>query len=744
MPRIVVLALALLFVFSSHAPYASEFSQCVNCHAEQVSQWEMSDHGKAMDQATNKTVLGNFDNATTKHFSQRATFSRENGKFFATLTEAGETTQYNISYVFGHYPLQQYLIETESGRFQVFPFAWDSRDEKEGGQRWYPNYQNEDIGVNDRLHWKQPMQNWNGMCADCHSTGLTRNFDADTLAFNSHFDAINVSCASCHGDMANHFEKNGSTSSSIPSSNTNTAITGTTAHYSHNILSTGEQKAMGQWLLKEGDKIASWQKFEDGEYKSAKRDNSFMDTCFGCHSLRSPLTDGINPEHHYLDQFTPSLLISPLYFADGQIKEEVYVYGSFLQSRMYEAGVNCIDCHNPHTMKLKVEGNGLCLQCHSAQAYEGEKHTKHPSNTEASQCVNCHMPTRTYMGVDARRDHSFSIPTPHISAKTGAPNACLNCHEDDNAWVSKQLNNWYGRDSTLNSDEEKYIAFMHGEAMNKNEMLRLAHAKTLPVIKRATMVTMLSSRIETLTDRDLRPFIRNKEPLMRLAAAQAGRALPADERLKSYKGLLNDKYKSVRVAAVNNLIGLGIDSAAFKKALDELKASNLINQWRGEGNLNQSLVEYQLGNVQEAEALLKQGIKVDPFFEANYINLAELYRSQNKAALERQTLEEAMKAVPTSDIVHYSLGMLNIRQQNKPAAVELFKKASELAPTNTQNWYIYALALDNIGKTPSAITVLKEGLSHTQDRRLIELGMSFSQKLGDRENFMYFKSLATN
>ncbi|MFD3318673.1 ammonia-forming cytochrome c nitrite reductase subunit c552 [Alteromonas macleodii] len=697
-----------------------------------------------MDHATNETVLGNFDNATTEHFSQHATFFRKNEKFFATLNEAGETTRYTISYVFGHSPLQQYLIETESGRFQVFPFAWDSRDEKEGGQRWYPNYQDEDIGVNDRLHWKQPMQNWNGMCADCHSTGLTRNFDTDTLAFNSHFDSINVSCTSCHGDMANHYKQDSNTLSSTLASKADTAISNDMPAYSHNTLSAGEQKAMGQWLLKEGDKIASWQELENGEYRPAKRDNSFMDTCFGCHSLRSPLTDGINPEHHYLDQFTPSLLISPLYFADGQIKEEVYVYGSFLQSRMYEAGVNCIDCHNPHTMKLKVEGNGLCLQCHSAQAYEGEKHTKHPSDSEASQCVNCHMPTRTYMGVDARRDHSFSIPTPHVSAKTGAPNACLNCHENNNDWVSKQLNEWYGRDSTLNSDEEKYVAFMHGEAMNKNEVLRLAHAKTLPVIKRATVVTMLPSRIETLSDKDLRPFIRNKEPLLRLAAAQAGRALPTGERLKSYKGLLNDKYRSVRVAAVNSLIGLGIDSAAFRQALDELNTSNAINQWRGEGNLNQSLVEYQLGNVQEAEALLKRGIKVDPFFEANYINLAELYRSQNKAALEKQTLEEAVKAVPTSDIIYYSLGMLNIRQQNKPAAVELFKKASELAPTNTQNWYIYALALDNIGKTQNAITVLKEGLSHVRDSRLIELGMSFSQKLGDRENFMYFKSLATN
>ena len=696
---VIFIAVFLLFFLNSFAAYAADGNNCVSCHTKQVNEWRESDHSKAMNHASEQTVLGNFNNVTTTHFTQTARFYKNNNHFMASLTEASKTTNYTISYVFGHFPLQQYLIETEKGRLQVFPFAWDSRSQSNGGQRWYPNYQAEDISEDDRLHWKQPMQNWNGMCADCHSTGLKRNFDTETLAFNSHFDGINVSCTSCHGDMENHEKqsKNVLASESVPKSD-KSKIT-TSAHYSLSKLSTDEQKAMGQWLLKEGDKIASWQKLENGEYKPAKRDNSFMDTCFGCHSLRSPLTDGITPEHSYLDQFTPSLLIPPLYFADGQIKEEVYVYGSFLQSRMYEAGVSCIDCHNPHTMKVKIEGNGLCLQCHSAQTYEGEKHTNHPTNSDASQCVNCHMPTRTYMGVDARRDHSFSIPTPHVSAKTGAPSACLNCHENDNAWVSKQLNKWYGRDSTLDDDEEKYIAFMHGESMSKNEMLRLALTKTLPVIKRATVLATLASRVDALNDRELRSFIRSEEPLLRLAAAQAGRALPANERLKSYQGLLADKYRAVRVTAVNNLIGLGIKSAVFKKAYDELNAFNLINQWRGEGNLNQSLVEYQLGNIREAEALLKQGIEVDPFFAANYINLAELYRSQNKAELEKQTLEAAAKAIPNSDIVYYSLGMLNIRLQDKSSAIKLFKKATKLRQSNAQNWYIYALALDSTGET---------------------------------------------
>ncbi|MCC5453291.1 ammonia-forming cytochrome c nitrite reductase subunit c552 [Rheinheimera sp. UJ51] len=718
-----------MYLVSSHCEANQE--NCVSCHTEQVKQWLQSDHAKSMATADPDNVLANFNDVEITHYSQKAKFYRSKDKFLIDLTEAGTTNTYEVIYTFGHYPLQQYLVPAPNGKYQVFPFAWDSREQNEGGQRWYPNHPAEDIGINDRLHWKQPMQNWNGMCADCHSTGLKRNFDNESLSFNSQFDNINVSCASCHGDMTNHYIANKTQRPEILLKTPN-LLSG---------LSSNDIKAVGKWLFKKGDKIASWHEEIDGKYQPAKRDNNFMESCFGCHSLRSPLTNGINPEQTFLDQFTPSFLMPPLYFADGQIHEEVFVYGSFLQSRMYEAGVNCIDCHNPHTMKVKVEGNGLCLQCHAANTYDGIKHTKHPSNSEASQCVNCHMPTRTYMGVDARRDHSFSIPSPRVSEKTDAPNACINCHEKSNAWVAEQLSKWYGRDSTLIIEEEQYIAFIHGEKFTKAAILKLLQAKSLPIIKRATLLAILPSRIEALTDSELRPFILSEEPLLRLAVAQAGRALPPRERLKTYPRLLEDEYKAIRVAAANNLVGLGISSSSYKNALSELTASNAISQWRGEGNLNQSLIEYEQGNIEQAETLLKQGTIVDPYFEANYINLAELYRSQNLMAKEESVLEKALSSMPKSDLIHYSIGMFNIRKSNKTKAVFHFKKATELNPSNVQNWYIYALALDNTGQIPQSIEALKKGLSYQKDASLIDLGLSLSQKLGDQGSFSYFMKL---
>jgi tetratricopeptide (TPR) repeat protein len=731
----VLKALFVLLIVLSWNAFAvkNEAGRCAGCHVNESESWKHSDHDKAMDHANANTVLGDFSGVEAKRHSLSARFFQKGGDYFVSIQENNKTAEYPVRYVFGHYPLQQYLVEEISGQLQVMPFAWDTRDKLQGGQRWYANYQ-EDIATNDRLHWKQPTQNWNGMCADCHSTGLKRNFDTTSLTFNTHFDTVDITCASCHGAMNGHYSSNDSHVSNG---------TDQTASY-HSPLQPSQQRALGQWLMKEGDKIARWRVEKDGELIEADRDNSFMDTCFGCHSLRSPLTDGINPDAAYLDQFTPSLLVPPLYFSDGQIREEVYVYGSFLQSRMYEAGVNCIDCHDAHSMKIKVEGNGLCLQCHSASNYDTEAHTHHPLNTPASQCVNCHMPSRTYMGVDSRRDHSFSIPTPHISEGTGAPNACLSCHANDNKWVSEQLNKWFGRASTLSRDEENYITLMHGRPLSKQTMLGLAYAKSLPTIKRATALSMLASRVDGLSDNDLRNFIRSKKPLLRLAAAQAGRALPVSERLKSYVTLLNDRYKSIRVTAVNNLVGLGINSEAYKNAFSELVTSNAVNQWRGEGNLNQSLLAYKLGNLAEAEALLKQGIKVDPYFEANYINLAELYRSQNDLKLEKQTLEKAKKAMPNSDLIFYSLGMLYIREQDKTTAIRLFKKATELGPTNPQNWYIYALALDNIGETENAIKVLKEGVSHLQDNSLATLGMSLSHKVKDGASLVFFKSITLN
>ncbi|MCV5961637.1 hypothetical protein OFO30_40260, partial [Escherichia coli] len=62
------------------------------------------------------------------------------------------------------------MVEFEDGRVQLIPFAWDTRAKVEGGQRWFHLYP--ETTTTDEFYWTNTGQNWNFMCADCHSTNL--------------------------------------------------------------------------------------------------------------------------------------------------------------------------------------------------------------------------------------------------------------------------------------------------------------------------------------------------------------------------------------------------------------------------------------------------------------------------------------------------------------------------------------------------------------------------------------------
>ncbi|WP_077342216.1 multiheme c-type cytochrome [Pseudocolwellia agarivorans] len=684
---------------------------CTSCHQSAVSSWMKSDHAKAMDVATKKTVLGDFNNAKATHYSQKARFYTEKNNFFMEMNHENKTSVYKIKYTFGHYPLQQYLIETQNGKYQVLPFSWDSRTKAEGGQRWFVMYEDEDIKAQDRLHWQQPLQSWNGMCADCHSDGLKRNYDKDKGTFDTTFDNINVGCQSCHGKMNNHTKDK------------NAIIKN----------SRNQPKIINNWLRKVGERTASWQ----GE----KRDNSFMDTCFACHSLRSPLTNGIKPEHAFLDQFSPSFIIPPLYHADGQIKEEVYVYGSFLQSKMYKAGVNCIDCHDQHTMKIKVPDNGLCLQCHSAEVFNQPTHFKHEEGSEGSKCVNCHMPTNRYMGVDDRRDHSFKIPRPHLSTANDTPNACTNCHEDkDNNWAAAKLEQWHGKPKALSKTYTDFLRLQSGKRLQLAQHLAIVNDKNLNDIVRATALTGLVNTTPQLSNEQIKPWVASDKPLIRLAIAQTGQLVPPNERHLAFATLLSDKYKSVRIAAANQLIGnTQVNAEVMKKAFDELMLSNDINTWRGEGNLNESMIHYGSGNRDKAIAALKNAINVDPYFSVPYLNLADIYKTMGDSVNEAKIYQQALKTSPLDGMVHYSYGLYLIRNKDTVNAIESFKQAIKLDPTNAQYIYLYALAQDSVGKTKQALMQLRMMITKVDNpQQLAQLGLSFSQKLRDQKSYQFF------
>lgn len=704
---------------------ANVSDSCIACHPAQVKAWQASDHEKSMAMADKHSVLGDFNNRHVEHHGQHALFFTRNERYHVSISYGTQSETLAIKFTFGHYPLQQYLVETESGRLQVLPFAWDARTKEAGGQRWYHNYNDEDIAPKDRLHWRQPLQNWNGMCADCHSDGLVRGYNQNERSFSTHFDNINVGCLSCHGDMSEHVKESQrrdvKTADIVDKNKTPT----------------------GQWLKSLGDKTARWQ----GE----KRDNSFMDNCFACHSLRTPITDGIKPNTPFLAQFTPQLLTSPNYYVDGQIKEEVYVYGSYLQSKMYAAGVNCLDCHDKHTMKLKIEGNGLCLQCHEAKAYNIKEHHQHEASSEGAQCVNCHMPENRYMGVDDRRDHSFKIPRPDISLVYGTPNACSKCHQDKTVqWASDKVKKWHGEPKKLNINKRYLMALNAGQSISLTQHLSIIADEKIDIISRATAMQLLSitkeqSHAELLTGENLAPYLAHAEPLLRLSAAYAAIRLAPAEKIKLVSPLLKDQYKSVRIAAARSLVSSNVladSKTGFDVAFSELIHAYDLNSWRGEGAINQGVLAVEMNNFTEAEKSFKTAIAIEPYFELGYINLADFYRAQNKPLLVASVLSKGIKNNPKSADLHYAMGLYFVRHKKLTKALKHFEKSMVLQPNNATYAYTYILSLDSVDQSEQALSKLKNIIENYQEKEQLKaLGLHLAQKLRSEKNYRWFLNL---
>jgi len=346
-----------------------------------------------MQLATETSVLGDFNNTTFTHFGVTSRFYKQGDKFFVkTDGPDGTLTDYEIFYTFGATPRQQYLMEFSGGRFQALGIAWDTRPQKEGEQRWFHLYPNEKIAHDDALHWTGQNQNWNYMCAECHSTNLQKKYSLATNHYETTWTNINVSCEACHGPGSHHVAWAGK--KTHPTGKSQGTRKGLQIHFS-----PGTDKP---WSFV-SEKHA-------GKRTPHVNTQTQIEMCARCHSRRTSITKTLEHGKPLLDTHLISLLEQGLYHNDGQIQDEVYVYGSFIHSKMYQAGVTCSDCHDVHSLKLRETGNARCTRCHRSEPFDTETHHFHQDNSEGAQCVNCHMPSKTYMVVDPRRDHSMVFP----------------------------------------------------------------------------------------------------------------------------------------------------------------------------------------------------------------------------------------------------------------------------------------------------------------------------------------------
>jgi predicted CXXCH cytochrome family protein len=669
---------------------------CVACHSQETELFTGSHHDLAMQHANKETILGDFDNAEFYANNVKTTFFKKDDKYFVTTDGAeGELEDFEIKYTFGITPLQQYLVEFPDGRLQALSIAWDSRSKDEGGQRWFHLYPQEKITYDDELHWTGLNHNWNYMCAECHSTKLEKNYDLEKNNFNTTWSEIDVSCEACHGPASNHIKLTQELTTEELSSDTNKGFEVDFSGWSAD-----------DWEFKDDVSIAS--------LKRERGSSALINSCGQCHSRRASMNTKNNFKRSIDDAHIVSLLDPGLYHADGQVDDEVYVYGSFLQSKMYQAGVTCLDCHEPHSLKLRAEGNALCVQCHQGKTYNSESHHFHKLDTEASQCVSCHMPAKNYMVIDSRRDHSFRIPRPDLTIKTDSPNSCNQCHTDQSPeWAVEHIKDWYAKDSFDFHYGEALHAANVGAANVESLLLQLLNDVSQPAIARATALRSLTNYLNANTFEMIYTATGSEESLLRRSSIDALSTMAIADRHKLLKHLLEDEDKSVRIHAANILapaININLsdsDRNRLLEVIDEFVTVQKLNGERAFSHVNLGNLYANLGENKKAQAAYETAIEKEHIYIPAYVNLADLYRQMGMEEELQSLLLEAIEVDGSVAVFHYSIGLSLVRQKKIEQAIEALQQASILDADNAQFSLAYAIALNSSGKTEGALAVLK-------------------------------------
>ena len=720
-------ALFILFASMSVTVAAeSEFTgseSCSSCHAEQQRGWQGSDHDLAMQHAGKDTVLGDFNNTEFSANGITSRFFTKDGKFWVnTDGPDGAMRDFEIKYTFGVTPLQQYLIEFPGGRIQTLGIAWDTRPASAGGQRWFHVYPDQTINAGDDLHWTGAQQNWNYMCSGCHSTNLAKGYNSATNTFKTTWSDINVGCESCHGPGRQHL-KWAAQDDKLKQADISKGL----AYLLH------DRKGIG-WTMNPETGIA--------ERSQAATDNREIGVCAACHSRRGLLKTGIESDGSFLDHYRPALLTGDLYHADGQILDEVYVWGSFIQSKMQSAGVTCSDCHEPHSLKLRAEQEQVCSQCHLPTKYAGTEHTRHATGSAGSDCLDCHMPETTYMVVDPRRDHSLRIPRPDLSLEYATPNACNQCHTDEStAWAATQFTKlWPEAAEPYQNWTKAFTLARSGAPQSEIALIKIIRDQDVPAIARATAVSELQPFLSPLSGKVLQGALADSSQLVRFAALGALEALPPENRYRFASALLNDPVLLVRIEAAR-ISAPALRSQLSPKerrvlqsALQEYTDAQNENAERPESHLNLGNMYSQSGAVVKAEKSYRQAIKLDPEFGPAYANLADLYRTQGMDQFAAKVLQDGIGKLPEDATLYHALGLTQARAQQMNAALESLRKAAELQPEAARYTYVYGVALNSVGNTTEALQVLEEGfVRHPRDREIIFMIASINRDLGQKD-----------
>ena len=710
----IVLSLPVYYLAGAGAPVADpeagkpQFvgsANCKDCHLPEYESWQGSHHDLAMDVASEETVRGDFNDAEFTLRGVTSRFYRRDGRFWVyTNGPGGEMGEFEITHTFGWTPLQQYLVPFPGGRLQTLPIAWDTEK-----LQWFRVPPNDEIDPDDWLYWTNAAQNWNGMCAQCHSTNLQKNYDPATDTYSTTWSDIDVGCEACHGPGSQH-------------------------------VKWAEMPDMARPLA-ENYKLA--QKTSDLSSRE------LVDQCAVCHSRRASMGDVDHTETELLDTFLPSLLDEGLYHADGQILDEVYVYGSFIQSRMFDRDVKCSDCHDVHSVERVLEGNELCLQCHREAQYDNYQHHFHRQEGEqgdpivsadgevlwevgtGAQCEQCHMPGRYYMGNDYRPDHSFRVPDPALAAATGSPDACLRCHiDEDSAWSLARMQEWYGPGEKSHYGDILFRA-RNGAPEAAADLAALAGDDLYPLNVRATAVSLLGGNYPGETaSKAIDLALVDEEPVVRRTAVTVLRHPDARTLARTLARVLHDPVKTVRTEAASRLNGelseyLDIpQKARFEQVFEEYRQTLLYTADFASGRYNLGNMHNARGQVDLAIEAYENAIRIDSQFYPAKANLALLYNQRGNNDRAEQLLREVVDTQPEMYEMAYSLGLLLVEMKNYDDALSYLARASDGLPARSRIHYNLGLLYQQQGDAIRAEQKLVQALALEPDNLDFQYGLA--------------------
>jgi tetratricopeptide (TPR) repeat protein len=696
--------------------------ECVSCHQREYNLWKGSDHDNAMDIATDSSVVGDFNNVQVELRGKQHKLYKRDGKFYVyTEGPKGEMGEFQITHTFGVRPLQQYLVPFEKGRYQCLPIAWDT-EKKEWYHLFDKVYAEENITPTNWLYWTNQAQNWNGMCAECHSTNLNKNYNLENDSFSTTWIDIDVNCEACHGPGSEHLEW-----AKLPA------------------MARPYDNNMGLVIKTSG--VTSKQ---------------FIEACAPCHTRRTSL--GVNDHRtaEFFQNHLPQLPVPPNYFSDGQILEEVYVFGSFAQSEMYMKDVICSDCHDSHSIKFKFEDNALCTQCHRVEEYDTHDHHFHKYKNEQGEpvidkfgvkievgegalCRTCHMPGRYYMGVDFRRDHSFRIPRPDLTIEFGFPNACNDCHADKSAeWSQQHITKYYGE------KKRAHYAMVFADANNLKEgadtnLIKILKNDLYPEIIRASAVRYLSYYSNEASYNMIKVALNDIEPIVRLEAIDAFTANGREDFVNSLFPMLNDPVKVVRINAANRISTISRESFSedqinkleqvLEEYLETLKYSADFPAGRYNlGNYYSNKVDYVNG-----EKHYKIAIEFDSLFYPAKSNLAMLYYNNGKLNEAESLFQDLIKNHPEYRDGEYFLGLLYAEQKRFNEAAEMLEIATINRKDNARIYYNLGLIYQQLNEISKAESSLLKGHSNSlNDFDIMYALVDFYIKRGEKTEALQF------